>query len=61
MERNVEQHGLNFYNQPRDADEANSIRLLYDRWEVFFTKNKRLGMCVMKIDEKKAGRSWQST
>ena len=61
MERSVEQHASNFYSQPRDADEANSIRLLYDRWAVFFTKNERIGMCIMKIDEKKAGRAWIAT
>ena len=61
MNQAVEQHAAGFYKMPRDADQTSSIRLLYDRWAVFFTKNGRVGFCLMRLDEKKAGRSWHST
>ena len=60
MEKNVEQHANGFYKMPRDADETNSLRLLYDRWTVFYSKNGRPAMCLMKIDENKAGKNWHT-
>lgn len=60
MEHNIEQFSPGFYKQPRDANE-NALRLLWDRWIVLFTKGGRPGLALLKLDEKKAGTSWQTT
>lgn len=61
MEHKIEQFSPGFYKQPRDGDETNALRLLYDRWVVFFTKKGRPSMALFKLDEKKAGPSWITT
>ena len=59
MEYTVEQSAKSFYTQPRDASERNALRLLYDRWVILFEKQKKVGMALMKLDDKKAAKDWQ--
>ena len=56
----VEQMARGFYSQPKDANYNNSLRLLYDRWVILSSRNEIANINLMKLDEKKAPRDWQS-
>ena len=62
--RNVEQMSLGFYSQPKDQNHGsnNAIRLLYDRWNQFFTQaNGTIGFVLVKLDHTLADKSWPQT